>query len=79
LARRSALSFQQLAEESDRGSPVPSGLDEDVNHVPVLVDRAPQVLLPALNPALVHGYSTVCHRNIWRHWPLAALPRMIVP
>ncbi len=46
--RRAALCLQQLAKESDGGASIPSGLHQDVNLV--LVDRPPQVLLPALNP-----------------------------
>ena len=49
-ARDGALCFQELAEESDRSSPIPSGLHEDVDHIPILVTRPPQVLRPALHP-----------------------------
>ena len=49
-ARDGALCFQELAEESDRSSSVPSGLHEDVDHIPILVNRPPQVLRPALHP-----------------------------
>ena len=35
---------------SDRSSPIPSGLHEDVDHIPILVNRPPQVLRPALHP-----------------------------
>ena len=49
-ARDGALCFQELAEESDRSSPIPSGLHEDVDHIPILVNRPPQVLRPALHP-----------------------------
>jgi hypothetical protein len=35
---------EQLAEEPGRGLGVPPGGDQDVQHVPVLVDGAPQVL-----------------------------------
>ena len=48
--RGAALCFQQFAKESDGGASIPSGLHQDVDLVPVLVDRPPQVLLPALNP-----------------------------
>ena len=36
-ARDGALCFQELAEESDRSSSIPSGLHEDVDHIPILV------------------------------------------
>ena len=49
-ARDGALCVQELAEESDRSSPIPSGLHEDVDHIPILVNRPPQVLRPALHP-----------------------------
>ena len=49
-ARDGALCFQELAEESDRSSSIPSGLHEDVDHIPILVNRPPQVLRPALHP-----------------------------
>ena len=48
--RRTALGFQQLAKELEGDASIPSGLHQDVDLVPVLVDRPPQVLLPALNP-----------------------------
>ena len=49
-ARDGALCFQELVEESDRSSPIPSGLHEDVDHIPILVNRPPQVLRSALHP-----------------------------
>ena len=49
-AREGALCFQELAEESDRSSSIPSRLHEDVDHIPILVNRPPQVLRPALHP-----------------------------
>ena len=49
-ARDGALCFQELTEESDRSSSIPSGLHEDVDHIPILVNRPPPVLRPALNP-----------------------------
>ena len=48
--RDGALCFQELAEESDRSSSIPSGWHEDVDHIPILVNRPPQVLRPALHP-----------------------------
>jgi hypothetical protein len=44
------LWFQQLATESDGSASISSGLHQDVDLVPIRVDRPPQVLLPALNP-----------------------------
>ena len=49
-ARDGALCFQELAEESDRSSSIPSGWHEDVDHIPILVNRPPHVLRPALHP-----------------------------
>ena len=48
--RDGALCFQELAEGSDRSSSIPSGWHEDVDHIPILVNRPPQVLRPALHP-----------------------------
>ena len=39
-----ALTLQELSEESPRRPPVPTGLDEKVNQVTVLVHGAPQIL-----------------------------------
>ena len=39
--RRAALGFQQLAKELDGAASIPSGLHQDVDLVPVLVDRPP--------------------------------------
>ena len=39
-----ALTLQELSEESPRRTPVPTGLDEKVNQVTVLVHGAPQIL-----------------------------------
>jgi hypothetical protein len=51
VIRRSgpALPFQELPEEPCGRSPVASRLDQDVNHVTVLVDGAPQILLSSLD------------------------------
>ena len=49
-SRGTALPLQQLAEEADRRSAIPPGLDEDVDHVAVLVHGSPQVLLLAPKP-----------------------------
>ena len=45
-----AVPLQQFAKESDSGASIPSGLHQDVDLVPIFVDRPPQVPLPALNP-----------------------------
>ena len=47
--RDTALSFQQLAEEPDGRPPIAPGLDQDVDHVAVLVHGPPQILLPPLD------------------------------
>ena len=44
-----SLTLQELSKESPRRTPVPTRLDEKVNQVPVLIDRAPQIPLLALN------------------------------
>ena len=47
--RRPALPFQQLAEKACGGTPIAPGLDEDVDHIAVLVNGTPQILPPALD------------------------------
>ena len=47
-ARLPAVPFQQLPEETGGRPPVASRLDQNVNHVPVLVHGAPQILSPSL-------------------------------
>ncbi len=42
--------FEQRAEESFGGRRISAGLDQNVEHVAVLVDRAPQVVLRAVDP-----------------------------
>ena len=39
-----SLALQEFSEESPRRTPVPTGLDEKVNQVTVLVHGAPQIL-----------------------------------
>ena len=39
-----ALTLQQFSKETPRRAPVPTGLDEKVDQVPVLVDRTPEIL-----------------------------------
>ncbi len=50
LSWHATLALQQLAEEPDSRSPIATRLHQDVDHVAVLVDGPPQVLLPAPNP-----------------------------
>jgi hypothetical protein len=42
--------FEQLAEESFGGHRISAGLDQNVEHVAVLVDRAPKVVPRAVDP-----------------------------
>src|SRR5712692_3508791 len=42
---RRALPFQQLTEEAFGRTPIAPGLDEEVDHVAVLVDGPPEILL----------------------------------
>ncbi len=42
------MPFQQLAEESFGGFLITARLDEDINHITILVYRAPEVLAFAL-------------------------------
>ncbi len=44
-----SLAFQQLTEETFSGTPIATRLDEDVNHVAVLVDSTPEIVLLALD------------------------------
>ncbi len=44
-----AQAFEQLAAELLRSSRVPSGLDQDIEHDPVLIDGAPKVVLLAVD------------------------------
>ena len=39
-----SLAFQQLTEETFSGTPIATRLDEDVNHVAVLVDSTPEIV-----------------------------------
>src|SRR5712691_3405625 len=48
-SRYRSLAFQQLPEEARGGTPITPGLDEDVDHIAVLVNRPPEILLPPLN------------------------------
>jgi hypothetical protein len=40
-----ALTFQQLSEEAFSGTPIAARLEQDVDHVAVLVDRTPETVL----------------------------------
>ena len=44
-----SLAFQQLQEKAHRRPPIAPGLDQDVDHIAILVDRAPEIVLPPLN------------------------------
>ena len=39
-----SLTFQESPKESSRRAPVPTGLDEDIDQVTVLIHRAPEIL-----------------------------------
>ena len=75
-SRDTALSFQQLAEESDGRPPIAPGLDQDVDHVAVLVHGTPQVLLPPLDfdeylvqiPGVAHPASADTWATIRAPW-----------
>ena len=41
------MPFQQLPKETRRGMPIALGLHQDVDHVAVLVNRPPEILLPS--------------------------------
>ncbi len=45
---RASLPLQQLAEESFGGFPITARLDEDIEHITILIYRAPEVLAFAL-------------------------------
>ena len=40
------MPFQQLPKEARRGMPIALGLHKDVDHVAILVNRPPEILLP---------------------------------
>src|SRR4029453_4913664 len=44
-----SLAFQQFPEEARGGAPIAPGLHEDVDHVAILVDGPPEILLPPLD------------------------------
>ena len=47
LPRRSPLAPHQLAKEPLSGSAIATSLDQDIDHIAILIDGAPQILLPA--------------------------------
>ena len=47
--RRSSLILQELPKEPSGRPPVPTGLHEYIDHVAVLVHRAPEIVAPASN------------------------------
>ena len=73
-----ALFLQQLAKESHRGEPIPSRLDQDVEHVAVFFEGSPQVLLATIDrhePLIeMPGVAELTAPNagvVWRRAPLA--------
>ena len=44
-----ALTLQQLPEETFRGLPITSRLNEDVDHVTILINGSPKILTSALD------------------------------
>jgi hypothetical protein len=47
--RFASLAFQQSTKEAFRGTLIATGLDKNIDCVPVLVNRAPEILSLALN------------------------------
>jgi hypothetical protein len=45
--RRSSLALHQLAKKPLSGSAIATSLDQDIDHIAILIDGAPQILLPA--------------------------------
>ena len=64
--------FEQLAEESFDGHRISAGPDQNVEHVAVLVDRAPQVVPRAVDPE-EHFVAVPFVTGPWVAWrsPLA--------
>ena len=62
--------FEQRAEESFGGHRISAGLDQNVEHVAVLVDRAPQVVLRAVDP----DEHFVAVPFVTGPWPASAQP-----
>jgi hypothetical protein len=62
--------FAQRAEESFGGHRISAGLDQNVEHVAVLVDRAPQVVLGAVDP----DEHFVAVPFVTGPWPASAQP-----
>ena len=47
--RRAALPLQQLAEEALGGSPIAARLNENIDHVTILINGTPEILTPTLD------------------------------
>ncbi len=47
--RHATLPLQQLAEESFGGFPITARLDENIDHVTILINRTPKILPLTLN------------------------------
>ncbi len=47
--RRATLPLQQFAEEAFGGFPITVRLDENIHHVTILINGAPEILTPALD------------------------------
>jgi len=62
--------FEQRAEESFGGHRISAGLDQNVEHVAVLVDRAPQLVLRAVDP----DEHFVAVPFVTGPWPASAQP-----
>ena len=80
-SRYRSLAFQQPPEKARGGTPIAPGLHEDVDHVAVLVDRPPEILLPPLDideqfvqvPRVAHLPSLTPERSRIR-WPEGPTP-----
>ena len=60
---RASLPLQQLAEESFGGFPITARLDEDIEHITILIYRAPEVLAFALYLYENLCPGATCHRD----------------
>jgi len=49
LPRFSAMTFQQALEEAFRGCTIPLGLNKYIDHLTVLIDGSPQLMLLAID------------------------------
>ncbi len=64
--RHTALPFQQAAEEAPSCTPIAPGLDENVDDVPVLIDRPPEILLSSLGASSAKRLRFVIDRTSQR-------------